>query len=112
MFTAGSVAGDTQGFSVTIIDDNVVEPDEVFTLSSSDNNPRAQNLQPTALGIIGNDDIVATVGFDPLTFTESEDVGTFQACVEIISTTNNIPLNVAGQVVVSTAPNSATGMTI
>ena len=53
-----STAGDTQGFSVTIVDDSVVEPDEVFTLSSSDTNPRAQNLQPAALVKIANDDIV------------------------------------------------------
>ena len=56
MFPAGSVAGDIQGFSVTIIDDSVVEMDEVFTLTSSDNNPRAQNLQSTALGLISDDD--------------------------------------------------------
>ena len=56
VFPARSVAGDTQRFSVTIIDDSLVELDEVFTLSSSDNNPRAQNLQSTSLGIIGNDD--------------------------------------------------------
>ena len=57
MFTAGSVAGDIQGFSVTIIDDSVVEVDEVFTLTSSDNNPRAQSTaQSTALGLISDDD--------------------------------------------------------
>ena len=56
MFPALSTAGDTQGFSVTIVDDSVVEPDEVFTLSSSDTNPRAQNLQPTAVGLISDDD--------------------------------------------------------
>jgi len=56
VFTAGSVAGDTQGFSVTIIDDSITEPDEVFTLSSSDNNPRAESRQPTALGTISDND--------------------------------------------------------
>ena len=112
MFPALSVVGDTQEFSVTIVDDSVVKMDEIFTLSSSDNNPRAQNLQPTALGIIGNDDIVATIGLLPLVFIEHESVDIFQACVQIISTTNNSPLNIAGQAFVSTEPNTAIGMAI
>lgn len=53
----------------------------------------------------------ATVGFQPLQYTQSESVGSFQACVEIIATTNDAPIGADVLTVVSTASNTARGAT-
>ena len=62
-------------------------------------------------GFLSPTHVEATVGFQSLIFNENEDVGSFQACVVIRSTTNNVALNRAVQTVVSTVSNTATGTT-
>ena len=55
-FSAGSMAGDTQSFTVGIIDDNEVEPMEDFILSVRTNDTDAVAVRSNATGIINSED--------------------------------------------------------
>ena len=48
----------------------------------------------------------ATVGFEQLTYTRNEDGGTFDVCIQIVSTTNNAPVNGIRTVLVSSDSSS------
>ena len=55
-FSAGSMAGTTQSFTVGIIDDNEVEPMEDFFLSVRTNDTDAVAVRSNATGIINSED--------------------------------------------------------
>ena len=58
VFPAGSAAGDSQSFSVVIVDDAVVEGSEQFSLTITDSTPTAQPVtgqDVATVAIIDND---------------------------------------------------------
>ena len=55
-FSAGSMAGTTKSFTVSIIDDNEVEPMENFILSVRTNDTVAVAVRSSATGIINSED--------------------------------------------------------
>jgi hypothetical protein len=106
VFPAGSRAGDTQSFSVSIVDDAEVEGNEQFSITITDSTTTAQSVSlrnMATIAIIDND-FEVNVGFSSLQFTAEEGVSLLEVCLRVFGPA---VLSQASLVRVQTIPGSA-----
>ncbi|OEK00317.1 hypothetical protein BFP97_01770 [Roseivirga sp. 4D4] len=109
---AGNTSGETQTFSVTVSNDDVVEADETFTVTLSNLQAGGKNgtiSDATATGTITNDD-AATVAFNATASSGSEATASTNLQVDL-STSSDFTITV-DYAVTGTATGSGTDYTL